>query len=86
MNKALKEITGKVVVTTALALSTMGGTPTYGLLDDRPVHVTTKQERLFIDKQGYKNPSVHDREDQRKRRLIRKAKKKRGHKHGGGRK
>lgn len=75
-----------LAITTALALSSMGQAPTYGLLDDRPVHVTTEKERLFIDKQGYKKPSVHDREDQRKRRLIRKAKKKRGHKHGGGRK
>lgn len=86
MSKSLKKVATTLAVTTALALSSMGGTPTFGLLDDRPVRVTTEKERLFIDKQGYKTPSIHDREDQRKRRLIRKTKKKRGHKHGGGKK
>lgn len=86
MGKILGKIASKIAVTTALALSAMGGTQTFGLLDDRPVRVTTEQERLFIDKQGYKKPSIHDRVDQRKRRLIRNAKKKRGHKHGGGKK
>ena len=59
------------------------GSPSYYSLFDSPTHSTTEEERLFVEKQGYKQPTQRDRYQQKLKRSQLRLRKNKGHKHGG---
>ena len=64
-------------------MATTSGSPSYYSLLDSSVHSTTEEERLFVDKQGYKQPTQRDRYQQKLKRSQLRLRKNKGHKHGG---
>ena len=74
---------------TANMMLASSGERYYGFNETHYARPTTEEERKFVDKQGYKRPSTRtkdDRAEQYRKRLKRKTKKYKGHKHGGARK
>lgn len=83
MNKALRDITRKIALVSAMSVCAGGGMP-YGLNENshRP---TTERERLFVEKQGYKTPTCRNNYEKKLHKKQLKQRKHKGHKYGGGR-
>lgn len=85
MNNTLKRMATKLALVNAMTTCTMRGNMYYDLAERKP-RATTEEDNKFVEKQGYKEPGKRDRAEQYKRKLKRKAKNYKGHKHGGAKK
>lgn len=82
MNNSMKRFLANVAVMSSL-ITSADSRYCYG---NRAPRKTSAEENSFVEKQGYKEHSQRDRAEQYRRKLKRKNKSYKGHKHGGARK